>query len=81
MPFFLYEGAKGLYRFIYGIINLCHFKIEKKEEEKPQEPQKGENKNNEKKNKEQNQKDDKKKLVAKFLLPVEIYTLPTKKIH
>ena len=22
LPFFLYEGAKGLYRFIYGIINL-----------------------------------------------------------
>ena len=34
LPFFLYEGVKGLYRFIYGIIALCHFRIEKKEEEK-----------------------------------------------
>ena len=34
LPFFLYEGVKGLYRYIYGIIALCHFKIEKKEEEK-----------------------------------------------
>ena len=34
LPFFLNEGVKGLYRFIYGIIALCHFKIEKKEEEK-----------------------------------------------
>ena len=34
LPFFLYEGAKGIYRFIYGIVALCHFKIEKKEEEK-----------------------------------------------
>ena len=41
LPFFLYEGAKGIYRFIYGIIALCHFKIEKKEEEKPQEEPKG----------------------------------------
>jgi len=34
VPFFLYEGAKGIYRFIYGIVALCHFKIEKKEEDK-----------------------------------------------
>lgn len=34
LPFFLYEGVKGLYRYIYGIIALCHFKIEKKEEDK-----------------------------------------------
>ena len=33
LPFFLYEGAKGIYRFIYGIIALNHFKIEKKEKE------------------------------------------------
>ena len=37
LPFFLYEGAKGIYRFIYGIVALCHFKIEKKEEEKKEE--------------------------------------------
>ena len=30
VPFFLYEGAKGIYRFIYGIVALCHFKIEDK---------------------------------------------------
>ena len=34
LPFFLYEGVKGLYRFVYGIIALNHFKVEKKEEEK-----------------------------------------------
>lgn len=34
LSFFLYEGVKGLYRFIYGIIALSHFKIEKKPEEK-----------------------------------------------
>ena len=33
LPFFLYEGTKGIYRFIYGIIALNHFKIEKKEKE------------------------------------------------
>ncbi len=33
LPFFLYEGAKGIYRFIYGIIALNHFKIEKKEKD------------------------------------------------
>lgn len=30
VPFFLNEGVKGLYRFVYGIIALNHFKIEKK---------------------------------------------------
>ena len=34
LPFFLYEGAKGIYRFIYGIVASCHFKIEPKAEEK-----------------------------------------------
>ena len=29
LPFFLYEGAKGIYRFIYGIIALCHYATSK----------------------------------------------------
>ena len=33
LPFFLLEGVKGIYRFVYGIVSLNHFKIEKKEEE------------------------------------------------
>jgi hypothetical protein len=31
LPFFLLEGVKGIYRFVYGIISLIHFKIESKE--------------------------------------------------
>ena len=42
VPFFLNEGVKGLYRFVYGIIALNHFKIEKKEEEKQDESKPGE---------------------------------------
>lgn len=42
LPFFLYEGAKGIYRFIYGLISMCHFRIEKKEEEKTKEVKEGE---------------------------------------
>ena len=42
VPFFLNEGVKGLYRFVYGIIALNHFKIEKKEEEKQNESKPGE---------------------------------------
>ena len=42
LAFFLYEGVKGLYRFIYGIVALSHFKIEKKEEDKKDEPPKNE---------------------------------------
>ena len=34
IPFFLYEGVKGIYRFAYGLIFICPFKILK--EEKPQ---------------------------------------------
>ena len=37
VPFFLYEGVKGLYRYAYGLISMCPFKIvqqAKKEEPK-----------------------------------------------
>ena len=37
VPFFLYEGVKGLYRYAYGLIAMCPFKIvqqPKKEEPK-----------------------------------------------
>ena len=37
VPFFLYEGVKGLYRYAYGLISICPFKIvqqAKKEEPK-----------------------------------------------
>ena len=37
VPFFLYEGVKGLYRYAYGLISMCPFKIvqqPKKEEPK-----------------------------------------------
>ena len=36
LPFFLYEGVKGIYRYAYGLIAICPFKIikEKKQEEK-----------------------------------------------
>ena len=27
VPFFLYEGVKGLYRYAYGLISMCPFKI------------------------------------------------------
>ena len=32
LPFFLLEGVKGIYRFVYGLISLIHFKIETKDE-------------------------------------------------
>ena len=35
LPFFLYEGVKGIYRYAYGIISICPFKIVK--ETKPEE--------------------------------------------
>ena len=36
LPFFLYEGVKGIYRFAYGLISLCPFRIVKefKEDER-----------------------------------------------
>jgi len=34
LPFFLLEGVKGIYRFVYGLISLIHFKIESKEGDK-----------------------------------------------
>lgn len=34
LPFFLLEGVKGIYRFVYGIVSLNNFKIEKKPEQK-----------------------------------------------
>ena len=40
VPFFLYEGVKGLYRYAYGLISMCPFKIvqqAKKEEAKEDE--------------------------------------------
>lgn len=33
LPFFLLEGVKGIYRFVYGLISLIHFKIESKEKD------------------------------------------------
>ena len=41
VPFFLYEGVKGIYRFAYGIISICPFKIlkEKTQEEQESEQQ------------------------------------------
>ena len=41
MGFFLYEGVKAIYRFAYGIISICPFKIVK--EHKPEEKQQNEN--------------------------------------
>jgi hypothetical protein len=32
LPFFLLEGVKGIYRFVYGLISLINFKIETKDE-------------------------------------------------
>jgi hypothetical protein len=32
LPFFLLEGVKGIYRFVYGLISLIYFKIETKDE-------------------------------------------------
>ena len=32
LPFFLLEGVKGIYRFVYGLISLIQFKIETKDE-------------------------------------------------
>jgi hypothetical protein len=29
LPFFLYEGVKGIYRYAYGLISICPFKIVK----------------------------------------------------
>ena len=37
LPYFLYEGVSGIYRFAYGIISICPFKIVK--EVKPGEQQ------------------------------------------
>ena len=33
LPFFLLEGVKGIYRFIYGLVSLIHFKIESKNDD------------------------------------------------
>ncbi len=41
MGFFLYEGVKAVYRFAFGIISICPFKIVK--EHKPEEQQQNEN--------------------------------------
>ena len=40
LPFFLLEGVKGIYRFVYGIVSLNNFKIEKKPEQKTEQENK-----------------------------------------
>lgn len=35
LPFFLYEGVKGIYRFAYGLIAVCPFRLVKEKEEDP----------------------------------------------
>ena len=37
VPFFLYEGVKGIYRYVYGLIAICPFKIVKQKTPEEQE--------------------------------------------
>ena len=36
LPFFLYEGVKGIYRYAYGLISICPFKIVKENKQEEQ---------------------------------------------
>ena len=35
LPFFLFEGVKGIYRFAYGLIAICPFRLVKEKHEDP----------------------------------------------
>lgn len=37
VPFFLYEGIKGIYRYAYGLVAICPFKIVKQKSKEEQE--------------------------------------------